>query len=306
MPHLSLKPICAIALLCALVACGHANSTASATASVAPSSAPAASGAVNVVTTISTFNSFVQAVGGSHVTVQSLVPIGASPETYQPTPQNVAVLARANILVENGAGLETWLARTISNAGSRSLRIVVGTDGLPIVHNNPHLWMDPQYAKHYVLLIRDALVKFDPAHAADYRANAARYNARLDALTASIQRKIDSVPAKNRAMIVFHNAWLYYNARFGIRTLGFIEPSPGQDPNPKNMGKLIDLAKQNGLHAIFSEPEYSPKLAQQIARSARISLVTNLYDDSLGTNPRVSNYISMLNYDTDIIVQAMR
>ena len=306
MPQLSLKPILAVALLCALAACGHGNGAATATASAAATAAPATSAPIKVVTTISTLDSFVQAVGGSHVTVQSLVPVGASPETYQPTPQNVAVLAQANILVENGAGLETWLARTIANAGSKSLRIVVGTDGLTIVQNNPHLWMDPQYAKHYVLLIRDALVQFDPAHAADYRANAAHYNLQLDALTASIQRKIDSVPAKNRAMIVFHNAWLYYNARFGIRTLGFIEPSPGQDPNPKNIGKLIDLAKANGLHAIFSEPEYSPKLAQQIARSAGITLVTNLYDDSLGTKPEVSNYISMLNYDTDIIVQAMR
>ncbi|MHB8147319.1 MAG: metal ABC transporter substrate-binding protein [Vulcanimicrobiaceae bacterium] len=180
------------------------------------------------------------------------------------------------------------------------------TDGLTVIHNNPHLWMDPQLAKHYVLMVRNQLMQFDPTHADEYRANAARYNARLDALTKSIQRKIDSVPPKNRAMIVYHNAWLYYNARFGIRTLGFIEPSPGQQPNPKNIGKLVDLAKQYGLHAIFSEPEYSPKLAQQIARSAGITLVTNLYDDSLGTRPQVSNYISMLNYDTDIIVKAMR
>ena len=138
-----------------------------------------AHGKVNVVTTISTFNSFVEAVGGLHVTVQSLVPVGGSPETYQPTPQNIATLAQANILVENGAGLEAWLDRTIRNAGSSNLRIVVGSEGLPVKNNNPHLWMDPQLAKQYVLKIRDALMITDPLHGNDYRANAARYNRKL-------------------------------------------------------------------------------------------------------------------------------
>src|SRR5215469_9417002 len=93
----------------------------------------------------------------------------ASPETFQPAPQDVAMVADAKVLVENGAGLETWLDRLLRDAASRDLRVVVGADGLPVKNNNPHLWMDPVLAKQYVAKIRNALVATDPAHADAYR-----------------------------------------------------------------------------------------------------------------------------------------
>ena len=108
-------------------------------------------GKINVATTISTINSFVIGVGGDRVNVTNIVPVGASPETFQPTPQDVATVAQAQLLVENGAGLETWLAKLLSNASSPNIRVVVCAEGLPVVNDNPHLWMDPQLAKRYVV-----------------------------------------------------------------------------------------------------------------------------------------------------------
>lgn len=261
---------------------------------------------IPVVTTISTLNSFVQGVGGNLVRVQSLVPIGASPETYQPTPQNVMMLSDARLLVENGAGLETWLQGLLDNAGAGHLRIVVGSQGLPVKGHNPHLWMDPQYAKHYVAQIRDALVAMDPAHRAEYARNAAAYDLQLNALSAWIRSQVDGIPRSRRVLIVFHNAWQYYDDRFGITTLGIIEEAPGQEPNPHDFGHIIDLAKAHHVRVIFGEPEYSPKLADALAHDAGIGVVDNLYDDSIGTSPVVNTYIAMLRYDTREIVQSMR
>ncbi len=292
---MSVRRIAAALLLVALGACS--SNSASTTTS---------DSRIVVMTSISTFDSFVEAVGGSRVRVQSLVPIGASPEDYQPTPQDEATLSQAAIFVENGAGLETWIGKTIANVGSSKIRIVVCTDGLPVKFGNPHLWMDPQFAKHYVEKIRDALIAQDPAHADEYRTNAVVYTLKLDDLTKHIAARIKTIPKTQRAMIVFHNAWQYYNDRFGIETLGFIEANPGQEPNPQQIAQLIDLAKSRRLRAIFSEPEYSPKLAQQIAGNASIKIVDDLYDDSIGTKGPVKDYISMLNYDTDAIVKALR
>ncbi len=271
-----------------------------------PQRATTGNGPIAVVTTISTFNSMVEAVGGNRVQVKSLVPVGASPETYQPTPQDVATLSQATLLVENGAGLETWLGKTIANVGSRSLRTVVCSNGLTVKNQNPHLWMDPVNAKHYVFSIRDALINIDPQHGEEYRTNARRYAASLDQLSARIARKISTIPQSQRYMIVFHNAWLYYNDRYGITSLGFIEANPGQDPNPQQIAQLIELARAHHVRAIFSEPEYSAKIAQQIAHNADIKVVDNLYDDSIGTDSQVSTYIGMLNYDTDVIVKALQ
>jgi len=263
-------------------------------------------GKIDVVTTISTLNSFVQGVGGDKVRVTSIVPVGASPETYEPTPQDVATITKSKMLVENGAGLETWLDRLLRNAASPKLQTVIASEGLPVINDNPHLWMDPQYAKHYVLQIRDGLIAVDPADANTFRINAMHYNDALDALTAHIRSQIATIPPSQRYMIVFHNAWQYYNDRFGITTLGFVERNPGQEPNPQQVAQLVDMAKQHNVRGVFSEPEYSPKILYSIAQGSNIKVVENLYDDSIGTNPQVSNYLSMLVYDTNIIVNALK
>jgi ABC-type Zn uptake system ZnuABC Zn-binding protein ZnuA len=265
-----------------------------------------AQGKIQVATTISTLNSFVQGVGGEYVSVKNIVPIGASPETFQPAPQDVAKVADANVLVENGAGLETWLDRLLRDAGARNLRVVVLADGLPVKGLNPHLWMDPVLAQRYVFKIRDALIAVDPAHADTYRRNAASYNARLDELTKEVRAQIDTIPPSHRYMIVFHNAWQYYNDRFGITTLGFVERNPGQEANPKQIAHLIDLAKAHHVHGVFSEPEYSPKILHSIAQGAGIAVVEDLYDDSVGTDPLVANYPSMITYDTGVIVKTLK
>lgn len=287
--------VAALASIACLTACSNARH-----------GAPGAvGGPIAVVTTISTLESFVHGVGENHVRVESIVPVGASPETFEPTPQDVATVARAQLLVENGAGLETWLDRLLHDAGT-SAPVIVCANGLPVKGDNPHLWMDPQLAKQYVLKIRDGLIALDPKNAADYRANATRYNARLDKLTKHIQAQIDTLPPSHRYMIVFHNAWQYYNDRFGITTLGFVERNPGQEPNPQQIAQLVDLAKQHGVRAVFSEPEYSPKLLATIAQGAGIGVVDNLYDDSVGTKANVADYISMLQYDTNVIVNGLR
>ncbi len=260
---------------------------------------------LHVLVTISTFVSFAKAVAGDRADVASLVPVGASPEEFQPTPADIERVHAADILMENGLGLETWLARTIDNAKNDRLTTVIATDGLPVKAGNPHLWMDPELARGYVRAIEAALVARDPAGKAIYERNAATYDAKLVKLEAQITARIATIPAASRAMIVFHNAWLYYDDRFGLRTIGALELSPGQEPNPKYVNDLVGLARTNHVRAIFAEPEYNPKLVHTLAQSAGIATVENLYDDSIGSDPRVTDYESMLRFDTETIVAAL-
>lgn len=259
-----------------------------------------------VVTTTSTLASLAAGVVGDPSRVRSLVPVGASPEDYQPAPQDIEAIHDADVLVENGANLEGWLQSDLDNARNPKLTVVVCADGLPVRDNNPHLWMDPEFARAYVAKIRDALVKADPPNAATYRKNAATYDAQLHALTIRTQRKIDSIPAPARTMIIFHNAFFYYNARFGIHTIGVVERNPGTDPSPRHLAEIIALARANHVRAVFAEPEYSPKLMAALAQSAGIRAVESLYDDSVGTDPKVSTYVGMIDYDTDTIVNALK
>jgi ABC-type Zn uptake system ZnuABC Zn-binding protein ZnuA len=261
---------------------------------------------LKVVATFSTLSSLVREVGGDRIDLSTLVPVGASPEDYQPAPNDIATLHAAQVLFENGGGIEAWLDRTVDNAKNAGLKIVTLSDGLPHKGDNPHLWMDPVLAKRYVDRIAAALSAADPPGSDVYRHNAQRFGKELDALQHEIAKKIATIPPEHRAMIVFHNAWQYYNDRFGIRTVGVVELSPGQDPSPKYIADLVTLAKDNHVRAVFAEPEYSPKLVQSLAESAGIKTVDDLYDDSIASSGPVHDYPSMLRYDTDVIVRALK
>jgi ABC-type Zn uptake system ZnuABC Zn-binding protein ZnuA len=272
-----------------------------------PFAAPAGAagdGGLPVLATTTLLASLAADVGRGRATVTSLLPVGASPETYSPAPADIVRVHQAKLIIENGAGLETWLGPMLG-AGS-SAHIVDCSAGLTIVAANPHLWLDPENARHYVTAMRDAMIAADPAGGGVYRANAAALDAQLAALTARIRRAIATIPPGNRSMIVFHNAWLYYNARFGLRTLGSIEEVPGSEPSAAHLAQLIDLAKSNHVRAIFAEPEYNPKLVDAVARSAGIPHVAVLYDDSVGTLPETRDYLTMLQTDTDTIANALR
>jgi manganese/iron transport system substrate-binding protein len=261
---------------------------------------------LNVVVTISTIASLVQHVAGNDMTVTTLVPVGASPEDYQPTPADIIKLHNADILIENGGGLEAWLARTIANAKNPALRILVCVNGLPMRDQNPHLWMDPVFAYAYVKDIAAELQRDDAIHSMSYAQRARLYGNELIDLANRTNKKLAAIPPDHRTMIVYHNAWEYYDRRFGLKTVGVIETSPGREPSPSEIARLVDLAKRLHVLAVFAEPEYSPKLAQALARSAGIKTVVNLYDDSVGTDPRVADYVGMIDYDTDVIVNALK
>ena len=262
-------------------------------------------GRLRVLATTSTLASLTQGAMGS-ARIPSLVPIGISPEDYQPIPSDIAVLHEADLLVENGAQLESWLDETIRNAANPRLRIVVCTDGLPVIDGNPHLWMDPEYARVYVTKIRDALIAADPGNAETYRTASAAYDRQLVALTARTRAKIATIPPSRRTMIVFHNAFDYYARRFGLKIVGAIEPVPGAEPNPSHIADLIRLARTEHVQAVFAEHEYSDKLALTVASSAGGLRVAFLYDDSLGTVLAVQTYIGMIDTDTDTIVAALK
>ncbi|HZO95518.1 MAG TPA: metal ABC transporter substrate-binding protein [Candidatus Baltobacteraceae bacterium] len=265
-----------------------------------------AGGPLRVLATTTTLASIAEGAAGPTADVRSLVPVGVSPEDYQPSPQDVAKLRDADVLIENGAGLEGWLDATVRNAGNPNLKIVVCANGLPVVDRNPHLWMDPELARRYVAKIRDALVALDPEHGDAYRVSSRSYDSQLEALTERTRRKIATIPVRRRTMIVFHDAFDYYARRFGLRVVGAIEPVAGAEPNPTHIAQLVALARAQHVPAVFAEHEYSDKLARTLAASAGGLTVAFLYDDSLGTDPSVSTYVGMIDTDTDTIVRALR
>jgi manganese/iron transport system substrate-binding protein len=260
---------------------------------------------LKVVTSTTLLASLARQVGGTRADVSALIPIGASPETYQPAPLDVATLSAAEVIVENGAGLDRWIDPLVANARGSAI-VIRMADGLPVIDGNPHLWLDPDYARRYLEKMRDAFTRADPAGASTYQRNADRAGARIAALTSRIERAVGTIPPAQRKMIVFHNAWLYYNRRFGIQTLGIVEEHPGTEPSAEHVARLVDALHENHVRTIFAEPEYNPKLIAAIARSAGSVKVAVLYDDSVTAAGPAQDYVGMLDLDTATIVSSLQ
>jgi manganese/iron transport system substrate-binding protein len=284
----------------ALAACGGTPKSASPAALASPHSS------LNVVVTFSTLGAIVKDEGGDLVSVTSVVPVGAAPETYEPTSADLVALSHADVVFENGSGLESWMDKLLRSAGGDKAPFTLSGITDPAHAQNPHFWLDPSIAAEYAARIASALESADPRHAAEYRARLKKTQARYRALDGWIAREIASIPPDKRVMICFHDAWYYFDKRYGFKDVGAIEPSPGQEPSAGAFAQLIADAKKNHVHAVFAEPQFSPKLARQLAEGAGITTVSDLYDDTLGATPALTTYEGLMRYDVDRIVEALR
>lgn len=276
-----------------------------------PSGSPSPSGAaLKVVTTTTVFADIVHNVGGSRVAVSSIIPPGVGPEDYEPKPDDAVKLAGAQLIVSNGVGLDNFLDRLlVSGNGGETPRLVLG-DGIPTItidgEPNPHFWLDPILVKQYYLpAIVAKLAEVDPDGATTYQANANTYGAQLDQLDAELKAKIDEIPADNRKLVTFHDAFPYFARHFGFELIGVILANVGQDPSASELAALVDKVKAAHVNAVFSEAQFSPRLAETLATEAGIEqVVTTLYNDALGPAP-ADTYLGLMRWNVDQIVLAL-
>lgn len=271
------------------------------------------SGGVNVVATTTVFADLVRNVGGSYVSVTSLVPNGGDVHTYEPKPNDVRTIAGADLLVMNGLGLDDWLLAVIGSASASGTPLIkLGVD-LPVVDllpgdtlgtQNPHLWMDVRYAKLYVDRIDQALQTIDPAHANAYVSQTADYENQLDALDGRIRDEIAAVPEANRRIVTYHDAFPYYAREYGLTVIGVAVEAPGQEPSAQYTAQLIQAIRDNQVRAIFSENQFPTQLVDTLGQETGVKVVSDLYDGSL--SDQVPGYVALMRWDTDKIVAALQ
>ena len=281
---------------------------------VSGTGAGASDGRLQVVTTTTVLADIVSNVGGDLISTTSIVPKNGDAHTFEPRPSDIRTVASAKLLVMNGLGLDDWVTKMIGNAaaeGTPLVRLGVDLPGVQLLPGetaateNPHLWMDVKYAELYVGRIATALKEADPTHASAYEANAAAYTRQLETLDSWVQAQIATIPAANRKLVTFHDAFPYYARAYGIEIVGVAVGSPGQDPSAGYTAQLISTIEAAGVKAIFSEAQFPAKLVDQLASEAHCAVVANLYDDALG-DPPITSYEEVIRWDTNQLVTALR
>ncbi len=262
-------------------------------------SASRGDGRVRVVTTVSPLTSIVANVVGHRATVTGIVPEGTSSHTFEPPPSAARVLADADVVFLNGLGLEDPirdLASRTRTAGAEtvelgSLALAGGEEiydfsfpkegGKP----NPHLWTNPPMVRRYAELVRDTMVRRDPAGAATYQENAAAYTARVDALDAALRVATATLAAERRKLLTYHDAYAYFAREYGWTVIGAIQVSDFEDPTPREVAALIDQVRAEGVPAIFGSEVFPSPVLERIGKEAGVRYVDELRDDDLPGDP---------------------
>ena len=257
---------------------------------------PATAEVPKVVATIKPLHSLVAAVMGDLGSPSLIVQGGASPHTYSLRPSDAAALEAADVVFWTGHGLELFLEDSIGtlapNATVVELSQAPGIQLLPVreggafephedeVHEGQadgdehegeehehgeldmHFWLDPANAALMISAIADALSAADPENAPTYAANAERERAALDVLTASLDAKLEPVRAK--PFIVFHDAYQYFEARFGLSVAGSLTVIPDSAPGAQRVAELRDKVVNAGAFCVFAEPQFEPAIVETI------------------------------------------
>ena len=230
------------------------------------SGAEEARGTIKVTVTILPQKEFVESVGGDRVDVFVLVPPGASPHSYEPTPSDIAGVSESDVYVVMGSGIEfelLWLEKIKElNPG---MTVIDSSEGVSLISDggvsDPHIWLSPENAITIAGNIRDGLAGLDPENAEYYRENAGAYMADLGELDDEISEEIGSSGVK--VIMVSHPAWSYYAREYGLEQIAIAEG--GKEPSPAGIKKLIDEAVANDVKVIFVSPEFSEENARAIA-----------------------------------------
>ena len=210
---------------------------------------------------------FTKQIGGSRVEVSSLVPIGIEPHDFDPTIRQIQNAETANLLIYNGAGFEKWIEKINMKSkidASQNLTLLNSNDADKHNVYDPHVWLDPVLAKSQVLNIRNALMRVDPLNAEYYSENANKLIEKLDKLDDDIRSEL--LDCKQHDFISFHNAFSYFAKRYGLTQNNVYGLSPEGEILPQRLQQIIQLARDKGIHVIYSEDLIDPRFANVIAQ----------------------------------------
>lgn len=254
-------------------------------ASIALMLAVSAQARLNVVATTPDLASIATAVGGKEIQLTTLARPNEDPHFVEAKPSFIVKLNKADVLVHGGAELEGgWLSPLL--AGARNAKIVSAAkgdvrccEGVPMldvpteldrskgdIHaaGNPHYMVDPENAKIVAHHMADAFSASDEANREYYQANAKQLIATLDAKLKEWQATL--APFKGQQLVSYHNSWLYFANRFGLKIELFVEPKPGIPPSPSHLAELMGKMKSRGVKVIIVDPYLNRKSAETVAR----------------------------------------
>ncbi|MEX0626913.1 MAG: metal ABC transporter substrate-binding protein [Chloroflexota bacterium] len=272
---------------------------------------------LRVVATTTQVGSAAREVGGDDIQLTVLLTPGAEAHDFEITPPAAAAIEDSDLILESGAGLETWLEDALNTIGgadrvrdmSTGIELRAPEDPTESEEFDPHYWLSAPNAIKLVEHVRDALTSARPDLADGFASRAATYIDRLEAADVEIRRRMAEIPEERRGIVTNHDALGYFIAEYGLHFVGSVFPSLDvtSEPDPAQLAALADTIRSEGVTAIFSESAVNPGLAQAIADETGARVVdAPLFTDSLGAPGSGGETLDgMLLHDAQVVHDAL-
>jgi ABC-type Zn uptake system ZnuABC Zn-binding protein ZnuA len=286
-----------LALLSLVVASASCSSTdTSDTNAIGCGLGDAVDGTLRIATTVAPITSIVANIAGdTDVSIVGIVPEGTNSHTFEPKPSDAATLESADVIFINGLVLEEPTKDlALANLKDGAAICELGTEILPesdYIYDfsfpreggkpNPHLWTNPPMAKAYAQVVRDVLSRRSPSNAATFAANYDAFALKVDALDEAMKTATATIPATQRKLVTYHDAYAYFAKHYGYSVIGALQPSSFDEPTPKEIADLIDQIKSEGVTAIFGSEVFPSPVLEQIGAETGVRYVDVLRDDDL-------------------------
>ncbi len=267
-----------------------------------------------VLTTFTVIADLARNVAGDAAEVESLTKIGAEIHGYEPTPSDLVRAQKADLILDNGMGLERWAQRFYAGLGNiPHVTISEGITPIDITEDayagkpNPHAWMSPKLALVYVENIRKALSNLDPENATTYNANAQKYSKEIQAIDRQLQAEIDRIPRDRRFIVTCEGAFSYLAKDYGLNELYLWPVNSERQATPRQVQKVIDVVRASKIPVVFCESTVSADIQKQVAVEAGAKFGGVFYVDSLSqAGGPVPTYLTLMKYNVDTLTKGLQ
>ena len=276
---------------------------------------------LRIVSTVAPITSIVSNVVGDRAEVVGIVPEGTNSHTFEPPPQAAAVMEDADVVFVNGLQLEEpTFELAEANAPEDAVITKIGDavlpesdylydfsfpeeDGKP----NPHLWTDPTYAIRYAGVVRDTMVERDPEGADTYRKNHDAFVAKATALSDALKADQATIPAGGKQLLTYHDAYAYFAQTYGWEVIGAVQPANFEDPQPREVARIIDQVKERNVPVVFGSEVFPSKVLEQIAKETGARYEDTLRDDDLPGEPGDAehSWMGLMRYDYVTMIEGL-
>jgi len=266
-----------------------------------------------VLTTFTVLQDIAQTVAGDHIRVESLTKPGTEIHGYEPTPGDLRRAAGADLILDNGLGLEAWFARFVDDLAVPHVVVSAGVETLPIAEDayagldNPHAWMSPLNVQRYADNIAAALADLDPARAEAYLTNAASYREQLQRVHDELIRDLAPVPEEQRVLVTCEGAFSYLARDAGLEEHYIWPVNAEQQATPQQIARTIDTVRERGVRAVFCESTVSDAPMQRVVEATAAEFGGVLYVDSLSEpGGAVPTYLDLIRHAAQTIATGLR